>query len=184
MLSGDGIRLRAAERRDLPNFVRWLNDPDVYQNLILRAPMSLGDEERWFENNLRQPPAEQVLVIEIETEAGWKPMGNTSLMDFDRISACAEVGIFIGEKQMWGKRIAQRALHLMLQYAFNDLNLNRVGLQVFASNAHAIRCYEAVGFVHEGKKRKAMYRKGQFVDILLMSVLRDEYSAQHSTKGE
>jgi len=178
MLIGDGIRLRAAERSDIPNFVRWLNDPDVYHNLQLRSPLSLADEERWFEGMLTRPPREQVLVIEIETPQGWRPVGNTSLMAFDLVSANAEVGIFIGEKDLWGRGIAQNALRLVLNYAFNDLNLERVGLRVYAPNHHAIRCYEAVGFVHEGRQRKAMYRKGELVDILLMSVLRSEWTAQ------
>lgn len=175
MLTGNGIRLRAAERSDLPNFVRWLNDPDVYLNLTVRYPMSLGDEERWFENMILRPPTEQVLVIEVDGEQGWQPVGNTSLMDFDWVSANAEVGIFIGEKHLWGRRIGQRALHLVLNYAFNDLNLARVGLRVYAPNVHAIRCYEAAGFVHEGRLRKAMFRNGELVDILLMSVLRTEW---------
>ncbi len=176
MLTAKGIRLRGAERSDLPNFVRWLNDPDVYQNLVIRTPMSLADEERWFEGNTARPPHEQVLVIEVETPQGWQPVGNTSLMDFDWPSACAEVGIFIGEKELWGQGIGQRALRLVLKYAFHDLNLNRVGLRVYETNQHAIRCYEAVGFQHEGRLRQAMNRKGRLVDILLMSVLRSEWT--------
>lgn len=182
MLTGDGIRLRSPERADLPNFVRWLNDPDVYQNLVIRTPMALAEEERWFASMLQRPPYEQVLVIEVQTDAGWQPVGNTSLMEFDWPSACAEVGIFIGEKQLWGQRIGQRALGLVLDYAFFDLNLNRVSLRVYAPNTHAIRCYEAVGFQHEGRMRQAMNRKGELVDILLMSVLRAEWPrrAAHS----
>ena len=81
MIIGDGIRLRAAECTDIPKFVEWLNDVDVRQYLLIFYPMSLASEEKWFEDNVNRSPAEQVLVIEIFTESGWKAIGNTSLMN-------------------------------------------------------------------------------------------------------
>ena len=49
MLIGERVRLRAVEREDLPRFVAWLNDPEVRSHLLMFAPLSLSDEERWFE---------------------------------------------------------------------------------------------------------------------------------------
>ena len=48
MIIGDQIRYRAIEKEDLPNFVKWLNDPEVRQGLSLVMPLSLAEEEEWF----------------------------------------------------------------------------------------------------------------------------------------
>jgi len=50
--SGQKIRLRPIERSDIPTFVRWFNDPEVTQYLKMYLPMSLAQEERWFEAQL------------------------------------------------------------------------------------------------------------------------------------
>ena len=52
MLLGERLRVRAIERDDMPHFVRWFNDPEVRHFLLMYMPMSLAEEERWFENIL------------------------------------------------------------------------------------------------------------------------------------
>ncbi len=66
-------------------------------------------------------------------------------------------------------------MRLLLQHGFDTLNLNRVYLRVYANNLRAIRCYEKTGFVLEGRMRQAQYQNGEYLDILLMSVLRSEW---------
>ena len=179
MIIGDGIRLRAAERTDIPKFVEWLNDTDVRQYLMIYFPMSQAFEEKWFEENVNKPPAEQVLVIEVFTESGWKAIGNTSLMNISDIDRNAEIGIFIGEKSEWNKGHGRKAMKLMLNYGFNTLNLNRIFLQVYENNLRGIRAYKATGFIEEGRMRQAKFLNGKYLDILLMSVLRDEWQAEN-----
>jgi RimJ/RimL family protein N-acetyltransferase len=65
-------------------------------------------------------------------------------------------------------------VRLLVKHGFETLNLNRIYLQVFANNPRAIRAYEKAGFIHEGRKRQAEFRDGQYIDVLLMSILRDE----------
>lgn len=48
-LYGQNIRLRAAERADIPQFLCWINDPEVVENLEVYAPMGMVEEESWFE---------------------------------------------------------------------------------------------------------------------------------------
>jgi len=178
MIYAQRLRLRAAERSDLPLFVRWLNDPEVRQNISLYLPLSLSDEEQWFEGMLQGPPAEHVLVIEVrqpEVES-WLPIGNCSLMNIDWRNRKAEFGIFIGEKAMWNQGYGTETARLILKHGFDTLNLNRIYLQVFSTNPRAIRAYEKAGFVHEGALRQAQYIDGQYVDVLWMSVLRTEWT--------
>lgn len=175
MITGKRIRLRAVEHTDLPSFVAWLNDPEVTAGLTMCHPLSQADEEHWYESMLGRPQEEHPLCIEVKEASGWKLIGDMGLMGFDWRNRSAEVGILIGEKQLWNQGYGSEAMALMLRHAFNTLNLNRVMLRVYETNLRAIRSYEKVGFVHEGRQRQAEFRNGRFFDVLLMSILRSEW---------
>ncbi|MCC7354303.1 MAG: GNAT family N-acetyltransferase, partial [Anaerolineae bacterium] len=98
--------------------------------------------------------------------------------NIDHHNGKAEVGIFIGEKDLWDKGLGQDALRTLVDYLFQQLNLHRVDLGVYADNARGIHAYEKVGFIHEGRWRQAGFRNGHYRDLLWMSVLRDEWRGQ------
>jgi RimJ/RimL family protein N-acetyltransferase len=66
-------------------------------------------------------------------------------------------------------------MHLLLDYAFNQLNLHRVWLRVIEDNERAIHIYEKIGFQHTGRLRQCVFKQGYYQDLLLMDILRDEY---------
>jgi len=175
MLYSNRLRLRAAEREDIPMFVRWLNDPEVRQHLLMGYPFSLAHEENWFQGMVDRDKSEQALVIEARSDNGWKSLGNTSFMHIDWVNRSAEVGIVIGEKDEWGKGYGRDTMKLMLRHGFNNMNLNRVSLRVHSDNQRGIKAYEHAGFIHEGVQREGVYRGGKYLDVLLMSVLRSEW---------
>jgi RimJ/RimL family protein N-acetyltransferase len=175
MIYGERIRLRAPERDDLPMFVVWLNDPEVRAGLATYLPISMAQEERWFESVLNRPMESQPLVIEVKELDNWVPIGNIGVLEINTISHSAELGIMIGNKAYWNKGYCTEAISLMLNHCFETLNLNRVGLQVFENNPAAVRCYEKVGFVHEGRQREAIFRGGKYLDVIMMSVLKKDW---------
>ena len=178
MIYGERIRLRAPEREDVPRFQAWLNDPDVRSGLELHLPMSLVEEENWFEGMIKRPAAEHPLTIEVRNGDEWKPVGNIGLVNIDWRCRSAEVGIFIGEKALWNQGYGSEAMRLMLHHGFETLNLNRIFLRVHADNLRAVRAYEKAGYVHEGRFRQAEFKDGHYVDVLFMSVLKSEWSAR------
>ena len=175
MIYGERIRLRAVERTDIEQFTEWLNDPEVQQGLMISLPFSLAEEETWYQDMLKRPQEEHPLGIEIMTDDGWELIGNCGLFGIDWRVRQAEFGIFIGAKQYWNQGYGTEVMELLLKHAFKTLNLNRISLEVYESNLGAIRAYEKSGFVLEGRKRQGMYIDGRYVDILLMSVLHDEW---------
>jgi RimJ/RimL family protein N-acetyltransferase len=175
MIVGERVRLRAVEKEDLPRFVAWLNDPEVCQGLSLYIPLSMKQEEDWFESTRKRALVEQPLVIEVKSENGWTPVGNLDFHNFDWHERSSEFGIFIGDKRFWSQGYGQEAVRLLLRYGFQDVNLHRIYLRVFETNKRAIRAYERCGFVHEGRMRQAHYENGRYIDVLFMSVLRPEW---------
>ena len=178
MIIGDQIRFRAIEKKDLPYFVKWLNDPEVRQGLSLLVPLSLAEEEDWFEGVLKRSPFERPLAIEIQPDPkkeDWVFVGNCGLIAIDWQNRSAEIGIHIGEKEYWDQGFGTKAMRLMLKHGFNNLNLHRLWLRVFENNQRAIRSYEKAGFIQEGKFRQAQYLDGKYVDVMIMSMLQNEW---------
>jgi RimJ/RimL family protein N-acetyltransferase len=187
MIIGDQIRFRAIEKEDLPSFVRWLNDPEVKLGLSLLYPLSLAEEEEWFSNMLKKPPRERPMAIEIQPDPRkdhWVFVGNCGLFLLDWENRSAEIGIHIGEKTYWDKGFGTRAMQLLLKHGFESMNLHRIFLRVYESNQRAIRSYEKAGFIQEGKMREAQYLKGSYVDVLLMSVLRQDWQKENERKAQ
>ncbi len=174
MLYGESTRLRAIEREDIPTFVRWFNDPEVRRYLMMYAPMSHAQEERWFEEMLQRNDG-FLYAIEARVEDGWHHIGNVGLEQVDWKNRRATLGIVLGEKTYWGKGYGTDAARVMLRFAFCELNLHRVELETFSFNPRAMRCYEKLGFKPEGIRREALYRDGCYHDAHTMSILRYEF---------
>lgn len=177
IIYGKRVRLRGAERSDLEKFVTWINDPEVTAGLTLFLPMSTVDEEKWFEHAMQRPQEEKPLVIDMKDGTDWRLIGNSSFFEFDWVARSAEVGIMIGDKTVWNQGYGSEVMRLLLRHGFGTLNLNRIYLRVYAENKRAIRTYEKVGFVHEGRMRQAVFKNGCYSDVLYMSVLREEWDA-------
>lgn len=175
MLFGERIRLRAIEREDIPTFVRWFNDPEVRQYLLMYEPMSHAKEERWFESRL-DARDDFLLAIEAQTGDAWIHIGNAGLHRIDWKNRTAIFGIALGEKAYWGQGYGTDATRTMLRFAFGELNLHRVELEVYDFNPRAMRCYEKAGFRHEGTRRQALFRDGRYWDVHTMAVLQAEFS--------
>jgi len=178
MIYGQKTRLRRVEREDIPTFVRWFNDPEVREFLVMNRPISMAEEEQWFDRQL-QADATEIFCIEASDGAH---IGNIGLHDIDLHHRHAEMGIVLGEKDYWSQGYGSDAIRTLLRFAFDEMNLHRVFLKVYEDNSRAIRAYEKCGFQHEGRLRQAIYRKGRYYDELLMSVLSHEFrNARPST---
>jgi RimJ/RimL family protein N-acetyltransferase len=183
MIFGKRVRLRAIEKDDLPRFVAWLNDPEVRRNLILYQPLSMGQEELWYESILKEPVDEQPLCIDIKDGDKWVHAGNISFMQLNQHDRSAEIGIFIGRKDFWNKGFGCEAMRLMVGHGFNDLNLNRIYLRVYETNPNGERCYEKAGFKLEGRLREARFHEGKYIDMLMMSILKREWIETEKSGG-
>ncbi len=175
MIYGKRIRLRGIEKEDLPRFVEWLNDPEVTAGLTFIFPVSSREEEAWFSALAERSPEERPFAVERRTKNSWRLIGSTELRDFDKIARSAEAGIMLGDKSVWNQGYGTEAMRLLLKHGFETLNLNRIQLRVYEFNHRAIRTYEKIGFVHEGRQRQALYKYGKYHDSLIMSILRSEW---------
>ena len=176
ILRGEHIYLRPSERTDVPNFVRWLNDAETTSYLNMRAPMSEAMEEKWFEGMVERQGKDHYHYV-ICLLKNDQPIGSLSLFAVDYVNGNAGIGISIGEKSLWGKGYGTDAMNALLDFGFGMLRLERMWLEVYVFNKRARRSYDKSGFVLEGVERNGVFKQGRYLDVEVMSILRDEWAA-------
>ena len=166
------IRLRAREITDEPFIYRWLNDPEVTRHILVRYPFSHGEEEAYLRAN--STPGYENLGLTIEDRADGHPIGTAALRRTSPENRSAGLAITIGEKSYWDGGYGTDTMRTLCRFGFETMNLHRIELDVFVTNARAIHVYEKIGFQREGLRREADFRFGAYRDIVMMSLLAGE----------
>jgi RimJ/RimL family protein N-acetyltransferase len=182
MIEGKNVRLRSFELSDLDEIMTHWNNMEL-RNLVGsadRGPVCRNDEEEWIRNTWKQRQERKAFTFAIETIADAKLIGGTGLFNIDWTSRSAMAGISIYDPNYWGKGYGQESMNLILDFAFRNLNLNRVELNTFAFNKRALKCYLKVGFKEVGRRRNARFINGQYCDDIVMDILRDEWLVKSS----
>jgi RimJ/RimL family protein N-acetyltransferase len=169
---GELVRLRAMEPGDAELFYRWINDPEVREHLAARYPFSLRTEHDWVEAHHKVDYGN--VVFAVETIAENRLLGAIDIRTKEPENRCGELGLMIGDKSAWGQGYGTDMLRTTCRFGFDEMNLHRLELWVEAPNARAQHVYDKVGFVTEGVARQQFYKRGQYVDMVLMGMLRDD----------
>ncbi|NIO37052.1 GNAT family N-acetyltransferase [Candidatus Bathyarchaeota archaeon] len=177
MLVGTRVRLRSFELSDLDEIMKYWNSMELRKLLgnVDRGPAARNQEEEWIKDTWKLREERRAFLFAVETTADNKLIGGSGLFRFDWTSRSAEIGISIYNPEYWGKGYGAESLDLLLRFAFLDLNLNRVELEVFDFNKRAYKCYVKVGFKESGRKRKARFIEGKYHDCIIMDILREEW---------
>lgn len=155
---------------DAERYTEWLNDYELTQYLTLASmQISLHAEK---EALARLSEGQNYAIVDKQTDT---LIGNCGLMDIDNLQGTAEIGIFIGDKEYWGKGYGREALSLLTDYGFSVLNLQNIMLRVYSFNTRAIRSYESIGFRMIGTRRDAITRNRKTYDVYLMDILPSDF---------
>jgi len=176
MLLSQRLRLRAIEPDDLPNLVAWRNRAEVRRHFFEYEPLSLRMQERWYESFLNRSDEKYWIADLLETG---EPIGTIGLLRIDLRNRHAELGrVLVADPDSRRAGIGREMCTLALQYAFNQLNLFKVYLEVFADNSPAIGLYQSLGFVVEGQRRNHVFSEGRYQDVLLMALFAKDIPGQ------
>lgn len=169
MLRGERILLAPLRDDDSRRLFDWINERD---DVLLSAPYKPVhgvDHAEWFDAIRARS---DTVIFGIRLLDGDRLVGSCQLHGIDPRARSAELQVRIGEEDARGRGLGGEALRLLLRHGFEDLNLRRIWLRVFATNERALRTYDAAGFAEEGRLREAAYVDGAFVDVVVMARLR------------
>jgi ribosomal-protein-alanine N-acetyltransferase len=175
-LIGKKIYLRGLSESDLdPNgaYFQWLNDPEVSeQNSHGRFPNSQAKARKYFDRVSR---SDSIIVLAIVAKDGDQHIGNICLQDINWINRSAELAILIGEKDFWGKGIAEEASKLLMKHGFNELNLHRIHCATTEKNIGMQKLAVKLGMKEEGRQREVFFKHGEYLDFLTYGILHKEF---------
>ena len=186
ILQGELVRLGALDADELSKaFTRWGRDSEYSRLLSSNAPRLQSQKavQKWLEHEIEEQTVNQYW-FSIRALADDKLLGDIDLFVYNWIGRDAFVGLGIGEREFWGKGYGTDVMRVILRYAFTEVNLNRVTLNVFEYNPRAIRSYEKAGFSHEGRERKFLNKEGKRWDMLFMGILREEWMEKYGNSNE
>lgn len=167
-------QLRELSQADLPHLTAMRNDKALVDHL--GGPFRFINPETdlaWFDSYQKNRQSQVRLAI-VKKDQPELPLGLVSLTGIDQISRSAEFHIMVGTKSQ-GQGLGPFALKEILRHAFLNLNLNRVSLTVLPDNARARAMYQKQGLREEGLLRQAVYKNGRYHDLVLMSILAEEF---------
>lgn len=173
MLRGKNTYIRLMEENDVHYKVKWFNDDEVRKTLNVDFPISEIGTKKWLHQVVQNPARKDFIICSTFDD---KPIGYVGLVNIDLKNRKAESYLGIGDKSYWGKGHASEARRLILDYAFDELALNRVYSYVWSENLAMQHINEKVGFKREGILRSDIYYKGEYRDKILMSILKSEYA--------
>ena len=171
MLKGNVVLLRCVERRDVNIFY------DIWGN----------EEVRKLDGNFVLPPSKEDLLsnfnrfinidkkyLSIVNEKG-VVVGYITYIEKKEAKNVYELGITIGPN-FWNRGYGKDSIKVLLRYLFMNMAAHRVELEVLDFNKRAIQCYKRCGFVEEGKKRKTCFSGGEYRDVMIMGILKEEFT--------
>ena len=172
---GKTVYLREYRRDDLEAINRWRTlDDIVWWTAAYVWPESLEQTRDFLDAQLENAdPANRKFAICLCEDDRY--VGHIGYEHLDPRRRNTELGIVLGDPEMLSKGIGAEAIGLFLKVCFEELGLHRVGLRVLRANERGIRCYEKCGFKEEGCLRQWHYSREKWHDLVLMSILEDEY---------
>jgi RimJ/RimL family protein N-acetyltransferase len=175
---GKHIRLRAVEPADAEFFCAWNQDSEMARNLDwVWPPTSLESVKRWAEEMALRKLVDDAFFWVIENEAG-QAVGCINSHHCDRRVGTFQYGVAV-RQECQRQGYASEAILLVLRYYFEELRYQKVMVHVHSDNAASIRLHERLGFQLEGRLRRTVFTRGEYLDDLLFGMTVEEFRAIH-----
>ena len=163
------VGLRDFRSADAHAVHRWFNTPQVIEGLVeQRESFTEEEARRWVDRAAQHEGADLKWAVDVDERP--EPAGFTALYGLDR-QAAPELGILIGDPDLWGRGVGTEAQRLTIARAFDELGAHRVVELILADNSAARRVVERLGFELEGMMRAHVRRGDRLLDVAVYGLL-------------
>ena len=172
-LAGARLYLRHLEEADLTDeYIGWLHDPGVTRFLATGRYPTTPEALRSYLQRFEAGDDVAFAIVDTATDLH---VGNVTLNHVHRIHRTADTGLMIGRKEFWGRGYAFEAWSLLIEHAFERLNLRKIVAGVLADNLASHRVLRRLGFQEEGVLRAQRFADGAYRDEVLLGMFREEF---------
>lgn len=174
MLQSSRLLLRALEPTDLnTTYLGWLNDPEVSRYLETRFLPQTHEALQAYWQAHRDDPASPWFAICLAGDG--RHIGNIKLGPIQWLHRRADLSLFIGDRGCWGQGYASEAIALLRDWAFSELDLQKLNAGIYAGNIGSRRAFEKCGFVLEGTLQQEVVSAGQRLDVWRLGLPRSDW---------
>ena len=173
-LQGKRINLRPLLREDIPMLLRWINDPEISRFLTAYLPVMEAAEEGWLDELSKNRNTD--IVFAIVTKKG-KIIGTMGIHRIQWKDRVATTGALIGDKRYQDKGYGTEAKMILLNYAFNTLNLRKICSEVIDFNQRSQAYLKKCGYKEEGRKVRHLYQDGRYRDLIQVAVFKRRWTS-------
>lgn len=173
-LDGRSIYLRPLDVADVTDsYVGWLNDPDVKRFLETRHSDQTHETVLAFVECVNERSNEHIFAICRASDD--KHIGNIKVGPIKANHSVADVSLFIGESDCWGKGYATQAIDVISRYAIRQLGIQKLAATAYAANAGSVGAFLKVGYRQEGLRRKHYILDQAPADLVELGLCADEF---------
>lgn len=173
-MQGNKIHLKPLALKDSKDYSDRLINMSIETKILTSTGVMFSHDkiEEYIENAIQNNSREDFLILENETT---ELIGDVVISDIDRRFRNCLLRIAIFDQDNFSKGYGQEALQIIVNYVFGMLNLHRIELEVLTENTRAKHVYKKIGFKEEGIKRDAYYFDHEYKDVMMMSILKNEF---------
>lgn len=170
------IYLRAFQENDYKTINKWRNDR-ILQSLVSTSFKYVSEEleKEWVKSKMVENQKEIYLAICL-TDSD-QMVGYLSLNNINHINRSASIGGIVIDKEYQDGFIQFQAFKMILEHAYEDLNLHRVEAKCLESHKVSKIIIQALGFSIEGLLREAVFSNGKYHNQLILSLLKTEFKS-------
>lgn len=177
MFYGEKVYLGPFTREQSVEYWHWVNQSELARQVTRCLPVSEIEHQQWYEASVKRSDA---VFFSVTSKATQQYLGNVWLWGIAPVHRSAELRILLGRSDEQNRGCGTEACRLLLKFAFEQLNLNKVFLYVLADNAAARKAFSKSGFSEEGVLKEEFYLDGRYQDALRMSILRSQWGSETS----
>jgi UDP-4-amino-4,6-dideoxy-N-acetyl-beta-L-altrosamine N-acetyltransferase len=167
---GYGALLGPLSPDRLEKYRNWRNQPAIRNWCGQWDLITPAGQRRWFERVDSDPTTRMYEILTLDE----RPAGVCGLSSIDLIARRAEFSIYVAP-EFQGKGLGEAALRTLVEHGFKSLGLHSIWGETFSGNP-AAKLFEKVGFQKEGTRRACYFKRGEFINADLYSILGSEWA--------
>ena len=169
-ITGNKICLREVRESDLEIFQRYRNNYTDSINYRTIRPLTSENQKNYWLNVINN---DKHIVFTILEKCTHKVIGEIRISNIDQYKA-GEIGLWIVPEERH-KGMASESLQLLLEFIFGRANINRIEAQIASTNKDSVKFFTKNQFKCEGILREATYYDFKYQNVIIMSMLKQEY---------
>ena len=168
----ENITLRKLQMKDAMGMLEWMQDKSVIKYLRIDTTNASHERAENFIKAANDSSKQSIHMAIVNEEDEY--LGTISLKNIDKKVKSAEYAISMRSVAQ-GKGIAAKATRLILEKAFQEMQMSRIYLNVLSDNQRAIMLYEKCGFKYEGEFKNHICIRGEIKSLKWYAIMKEEY---------